>query len=167
LKWDPCAAPAALGTLRGVFTYAYDVQGMACVWLMSGTSNTDDDFARYIATIQRFDTMAAGWSSAVAVMVVDKDNPRPDAVWRKRMADASTHIRSKPVFALVSQSPIIRGVLTAINWLRPPPFETAAFASFEEATQWAQQRTGRSLPILAQLLDRARQDAATGTIRTD
>ncbi len=167
MKRVPCAAPAALGTLRGVFTYAYDIQAMACVWLMSGTTNTDDDFARYVDTIARFDAMAAGWDSAVAVMVVDKDNPRPDAVWRKRMADASTDIKCKPVFALVSQSPIIRGVLTAINWLRPPPFETAAFASLEEATQWAEQRTGRRLPILAQLLDRARQDAAAGTIRTN
>lgn len=150
-----------------MFTYAYDVPAMACVWLMSGTSNTDDDFQRYLDTIARFDGMAAGWSHAFAVMMVDRDNPRPDAMWRKRIAEASTNLKSRPMFALVSPSPIIRGVLTAINWVRPPPFETAAFATLEDARRWGEAAQKRSLAVLPQLLQRARDDAASGTIRRD
>ena len=38
--------------------------------------------------------------------------------------------------AFVSPSPLVRGVMTAINWASPPPFTQRVFATVEEAEAW-------------------------------
>lgn len=46
----------------------------------------------------------------------------PDARWRKRFAELAAEIRSDAVFVLVAPSALARGVLTAVNWIRPFSF---------------------------------------------
>ncbi len=43
-------------------------------------------------------------------------------------------------WGVVIASAAMRGVLTAITWLRPPPFDQKAFSTTEEAIAWAKQR---------------------------
>jgi len=38
--------------------------------------------------------------------------------------------------AIVFDSPIIAGVLTALAWLRPPPHPFKAFSNFDEGERW-------------------------------
>jgi hypothetical protein len=40
--------------------------------------------------------------------------------------------------AIVSPSAVVRGVVTAINWLSPPPFPQRQFAMRSEAEAWIQ-----------------------------
>jgi hypothetical protein len=42
--------------------------------------------------------------------------------------------------AAIVSSQLIRGAMTALQWLRPPPFPTANFATRDEAFAWAEQR---------------------------
>lgn len=42
--------------------------------------------------------------------------------------------------ALVFESPVLRGALTAILWLRPPVTVTKVFGSLDEAITWARER---------------------------
>lgn len=58
---------------------------------------------------------------------------------------------------LVSDSPVIRGVMTVITWLAPKRFEDhAALATWEEAIEWIEARRGPRRLVLNVLLREAR-----------
>lgn len=44
--------------------------------------------------------------------------------------------------AFVTPSPLVRGVMTAINWASPPPFTQRVFATVEEGEAWLQTLEG-------------------------
>jgi hypothetical protein len=133
---------------------ASDIEERAVLWLFTGPTNKDDDFAEYVASIKTFDEICAGKDGA-AVLMADAGNPAPPSPWRKKIADASARLLSKPAFVLVSSSPLIRGVVTAINWLRPPSYPFAAVADFADAEAFIAKTLGRA-PPLARLLADAR-----------
>lgn len=44
----------------------------------------------------------------------------------------------------VVASPIIRGMMTAVYWLAPPPFETMTTSDLDAAVVWAKKRLSRA-----------------------
>ncbi|MCC6875151.1 MAG: hypothetical protein IT378_12660 [Sandaracinaceae bacterium] len=52
--------------------------------------------------------------------------------------------------AHVIASPLTRGLLTAVYWLAPPPFQTAIVATRADAVRWAESRLARTTPTHAQ-----------------
>lgn len=137
-----------------VFFHASDLIEAAAVFLFSG-ENEDADFERYLEVTHLLDTRAAGRQSTL-VQLVERDSPIPNAAWRKRIAKSTMELRSSPTFAVVSESALARGALVAINWLRPPPFPTDAFGTFDEAVAWSERQRGRHLPCLPLLLAEVR-----------
>ena len=125
-----------------MFTEAFDEERGFVVWLLTGTTNSDEDYQRYVDSIVRLDRVAAGKHRPVAMLVVEAGNPAPGPTWRRRIAAASTSLVSQPVFVLVTTSTLVRGVLTAINWLRPPSYPFAARATFEEGLRWVEDQRG-------------------------
>ena len=102
------------------------------VGLFSGSSNDEGDFERYVQSILDADRQTRPETASVAVLIVDRENPPPDARWRKRIADATASIRTEgALFLLCAESPVIRGVMTAINWIRPPKYEVRILATPE------------------------------------
>jgi hypothetical protein len=142
-----------------VLTFAISPERGAIVWYFSGKENSDDDYARYVASFAEADALGAKHAKPVGLLYVEPNNPLPNAAWRKRMAEASTSLRSKPVLAFCSQSPLVRGIVTAVNWLRPPPYEFNTVSTFEEGLAWLEARRGESLPILGVLLGECKRTA--------
>lgn len=144
-----------------MFVYRLDRRRGIVVWLFTGKINSDDDYARYVASFAIADEACiAGPQPGIGILVVDDDSPVPNAAWRKRMAEASASLKSKPIVLLASSSSVIRGVATAINWIRPPPYDFVTASTFEEAVAAAQKRRGEPLTGLHVLLDEARAEAA-------
>jgi hypothetical protein len=146
-----------------MFSFAVDRAHGNCIWLFSGETNSDDDFARYIETFALVDSVALQHELPAGILVVDRENPMPNALWRKRIAEASGSLKSRPLLAFASESPLVRGVLTAINWLRPPPFEFAVTSTFDDAVHWVEQKRQFPckvfFPMMAEV--RAMADAAS------
>jgi hypothetical protein len=139
---------------------AHDLEAGAALWLFAGPRNDDVDFQLYLDTIVALDAKRAGLDEA-GMVVAEPGNPPPSSMWRKRIADATATLRAKKAaFALVSASPIVRGVVTAINWLRPPPYAAGTFAKFGDASAWLEKELARPLPM-ARLLDEARSHASS------
>jgi hypothetical protein len=145
-----------------MFTSTFDLTHGAAVWLFSGSHNTDEDFERYVATVRSLAERLDGRTAPAAIQVVDPDNPPPNAKWRKRIAEETADLGDGALFALVSPSPMVRGVVTAVNWFRAPPYEVRTFSTFEEAVAWIEERLGRRIPAFPQLLAEARVAAASG-----
>jgi len=55
----------------------------------------------------------------------------------------------------------MRGIVTAVNWLRPPPYEFTTVGSFEDGTSWLQKKRGEILPILGVLFRECQREAGT------
>lgn len=101
----------------------------------------------------------------VCILVTSPKTPAPDAYWRKRYAELARASKCDVHFALVTESAIQRGVLTAIRWLLGNAKGVAeAHASFDAACAGARKATGRSLPELSSLLLRAERHLRTGAL---
>jgi hypothetical protein len=101
------------------------------------------------------------------VMIFAPGYPRPSATTRKRVTDVIKRSRvRKYFFAMVTESILIRGILTAIQWVQPAPpgHEYTAHATFEDAARWLEERRGAPLPFLDRLLAEARGEPATAGV---
>lgn len=143
-----------------MFTYAYDEATGSALFLFSGLSNDDDDFVRYLAAMDDLDRRAAGRSDAAIITFVEPGNPPPSAKWRKLIGERSTSLKTRPVAALVSSSPLIRGVVTVLDWIAPKRFEAqVAVASYDEAVSWIESKRGPRKAAFGVLLREAQAEA--------
>lgn len=138
-----------------VFSFGFDRERGAAVLLMSGPHNSDDDFTRYLLATTDMKSTAARHDLAVAVLVVDAGNPPPNARWRRQIAEATSDTPANVLFVLVSTSALIRGAVTAIEWIRPSRYQVRTCGAFDEAVQIA----AGQRPDLATLLPRLMQEA--------
>lgn len=149
----------------GMYASASTESGEVIVGVFGG-AHDESDHARAVASIVAADAGAVECDQAlVCILVTQRDTESPPAVWRKRMADANRNMRAREYrFALVSPNPLLRGVLTAINWLSSVPshHHYNAVATFEEAASWVRAETGQTYPMLEMLYERARQELTHG-----
>jgi hypothetical protein len=144
-----------------MFGFAMDKPQGLYVGVYSGSEVPDGDYERCLASMQELDVAGVGLQQGIlAVLVTDPDCPRVPPAWRKRMAEFNNDVKSRLYcLALVTTSPLIRGVLTAINWLSPPKagHQLVAQATFEQARRWSETVRGVPLPRLNDLLSEARR----------
>lgn len=115
-----------------MFSVSYDKTAALVVSSFSGPTNSDADYAAYCANIEELKEEAPDLLR-IAVLTISSDNPIPNASWRKRIADASADVGANTLFILVSDRPVVRGILTAINWVRPPSYQWSIEKSFDDA----------------------------------
>jgi hypothetical protein len=99
--------------------------------------STDGDIDEYIRTNEQ----AVARHEPHFVIVDARQGESMAAVHRRRVADWVTQnepaLRAYRVgLAFVSESALLRGVLTAIYWVRRPPYPTAWFRTLQEAEDW-------------------------------
>ena len=130
------------------------------VWLFYGRHNSDEDFERYIESFQR-NPGANALLRPAALLYVERDNPMPNAHWRKRIAESSRELGTgaRPLVVFASPSPLVRGIVTAINWLRPPPFDHFMCATIEEGVSWLDEHRRGIKPALLEMMDECRREA--------
>lgn len=139
-----------------MFIEAADIEAGEVVWLFCGTSNTDADYQNYLDSIDRLIKAAPTSVRPAGIQVVAPDSPPPNAEWRKRIADHTRHFpRDDAMYCMVTRSTVIRGVLTAINWMRRPNYAFAVRPTFDEAVAWIDQQRGHPARALPQLHEQA------------
>lgn len=126
-----------------------EVHGVA-LWWWSGRSNEQDDYERWLAWIVHVDRVTAGRAANI-LMVVDRENPTAPAIWRQRVAAATARVRGDVLFLLATESVLVRGALTAINWIRPAPFAFDVCRDFDEGVAILGERRKVSAHVLTTL----------------
>jgi len=76
-----------------------------------------------------------------------RDAPVPTALQRSLIVEMyEAHIklvqRHWKGTAIIGNSRVVVGVLTALNWLMPPPHPAKVFSDFEEGEAWVRARLG-------------------------
>lgn len=130
------------------------------VGLFSGSTNDDGDYQRYVDSILDTDRRTLAGTAKIAILFVDRENPPPDAQWRKRIADASAGVRTHgAIFVLCAESPMVRGVLTAINWIRPTKYEVCIVGTVEATLAIVRDRRPSATARTAQMLEEMRGES--------
>ena len=108
----------------------------------------------------------ARWRLAILILDITHDVPMPTAVQRKRITEIignAANTRLLAGHALVVNSPVGRGALTAINWVVRPKFDEKVFGNPKDAVAWLVERNpaldgaallgdlSRAVPELAKL----------------
>jgi len=98
-----------------------------------------------------------------ALVYVERNNPMPNAHWRKQIAEASSELafRARPRVAFAGPSPLVRGIITAINWLRPPPYDFEVFSTFDAGVSWLDEQRRGIKPALVEMMDACTTEAGT------
>ncbi len=124
-------------------------------------THAPSEYAEMLEHMQRLDADASRTALApICILVVHPGTPAPSAEWRKRYADQAKSSKCPELmFALVTDSTLQRGVLTAIRWLTGETRGTSvAFATFREARMAAERLRKRPLPELDRLHEQAAED---------
>lgn len=101
----------------------------------------DAHFAAMKVLIER------GQRFGLVMSIIELDNPTP--ALRKRVTEHLANMRgpAKDVIvcnAHVVSSTTMRGILTAIYWVSPPPFLTKVFTDLFQAEEWVRSRLATS-----------------------
>lgn len=131
------ASEDSTGTLLGIYSGA----------------PTDAEYERALSGMAELDVRASAHGQPfVYVLVVDSSMQLPPAAWRKRFAAANQNVKSgRFLFAMVTQSAMMRGVYTAVIWLTgiPEGHSYTAVATLADARHWLESLTGRPHPLHA------------------
>ena len=120
---------------------------------------TTAEHERVYAAIAELDRSGQGSNAPIGfVYLVARDNPAPDAYWRRRFAEQRKTFASPRVYlSIVTQSALMRGVLTAMNWIVPQPrhMTSETHSTFEECATWLERVQGTSPAVLRRLREAA------------
>jgi hypothetical protein len=131
-----------------VITLEHDSgKALVVAWLSSG-GEMQDDFGQLIGLLEK----ALGQKNAdqkLAIMVVmESGHALPNAFWRSRAAEVTGRDDFDGYLAIVTQNKLIRGVLTALDWLRDKSYQDKVFPSVEEAKAWLEQERGDTFTLI-------------------
>lgn len=140
-----------------MFTFSFDKNaGLMVGWLTTRPYfNEEEDYAVLIDCIDRFQSSGKPGDPFKIILMVDPEVPMPNATWRKQFAKTRTKTYFPFLFVTVTKSPLLRGVLTMVNWVSPPPTGsgTNSVETFDEAVQWLEDQTKRKLGSAKKLLE--------------
>src|SRR5688572_2883354 len=135
-----------------MYAYATDKVAGAMVGVLSRPFNEDVDFQRLLDSIAKHQGDALTPTAVgLFILAVDPQYPQPNATWRRRFAESRDKVRfAKTYFAVVTPDTALRGVMTAVNWIRPTTqrVEGESFSTFDEAARWMEAKRGHALKPL-------------------
>ncbi len=148
-----------------MFSLSYDAVRHVLVGFAAPGVRTDADYERTLAAVEKLDRDGKLANKPVAfVLVVDADSERPPPMWRRRLAEQRRELTSPRVLmAIVSPFALTRGVMTAMNWVSPPPahVQMVNHATLEEAAAWIERLQGTPRATVQRLFEEARARIST------
>ncbi|MCC7070912.1 MAG: STAS/SEC14 domain-containing protein [Deltaproteobacteria bacterium] len=115
----------------------------------------ENDFGPHIERLSSAAEAVFGGDKRLALLIViDPGHPLPNSVWRRKVAEATSNAHFRPYFAVVTDNPLARGMLTALSWLRPQRFEAQVGPAEDKAVAWLEAKRGERLPELKLILER-------------
>jgi hypothetical protein len=141
-----------------VITLSIDLPSATLVVIdNAGPGTRDIEYERTLDALSLVTQRRSGIMPAI-VIFIDPGRPVPDARWRRRFA----HERAGAGpfrCAMVTSSVTHRGLMTAVDWIRPPGAEQRmlAFPTLTSARAWLELECNRTLEPLLRLYHEARR----------
>lgn len=135
-------------------TYRCEHDARAGVFACRFSSGGDPlgDYDEHLDRLEEITRAPRSGAERLAILVIfDRSYPLPDARTRKRAAQVTSGERFDHHIGIVSQNPLVRGVLTAIGWLRAQRHVHEVFVSPEDAMEWLDDMRGERIAALREL----------------
>jgi hypothetical protein len=128
-----------------MITHAYDPAMHVLLTQVTGSSTSPDN-ERFMQAIDKLDQNGRDQGHAIAmILLLGADAAPPDAHWRRRFAEQRKALAAPAAYlSVVTTSALLRGVMTAMNWISPPPphIKSQHHATFTEAAAWVELTQG-------------------------
>jgi len=120
----------------------------ACRFTLGGDS--DEDYLQHLRMMREVAGRAEAANTRLAIVIYqERGFPAPNSSWRKKVAEMTATPPFRPILcAIISRNPLIRGVITALNWLRKREYSEAVFGDAEPALAWLEAARADALPVL-------------------
>lgn len=131
---------------------AYDLATHVLVGYVGGQATAAENEV-LMAEIDKLDRNGRHRGKTVAMLLVlGPDAQAPNAHWR-RLAEQRKALVAPVYISVVTTSAVLRGVLTAMNWMFTPPshVKTQHHATFEEGAAWIELSQGTPQATLRRL----------------
>ncbi len=138
-----------------MYFHAHDLRSGLLVAIAAGDQSTADHVATMDALAKLDRACKSLRGPLVTLLTIEPSASLPTPKMRQDYAEQQARMLApRHLFLLITASRAVRGVMTAVNWLRPPDpsFRTDAFATFDEAAVFAEKERGEPLPQLHTLL---------------
>lgn len=147
-------------------SYGFDAPSACVAGLLSG-QYSDADIEDLIRVSFLLDKEGERQNKLTAhLLFVEEGYARPNASMRRQLAEALGKFKvKKPLFALITKSMMIRGILTTVRWIAPTVHDSNVFATFEEGALWLEQKRNEKLPALFKLWEDARTKSMIKIVR--
>ena len=124
-------------TLIYMYPVVYDKRRLILLGLHVGDALTKAELENAVAATLRMAADVRERGKPSCVLIVVETNNTLDAYQRQRISEASRTVEHA-YQAMVTKSPIVRAVATALAWLKPSTnhFHQSAHATYEEARDW-------------------------------
>ena len=100
-------------------------------WMLIDTDFTADDWASMIKTLE------ADTNVTQLVIVLDlKINNAPNAIQRSVLSEAGKRLRNLKANAILTNSSVVSGILTAQNWFISKRYQEKSFTAADKAITW-------------------------------
>ncbi len=116
-----------------MFRGSLDASHGLAVWLFTPGPNSDADWRAYCDALTEVTKVLANHHSPFALQVIDPKSEDPNARWRREIAEIGAGAPPLATIALVSKSKMVRAVVKAITWLRPPVYTLKIVATEDDA----------------------------------
>jgi hypothetical protein len=145
-----------------MFVYETDFHRLITFALAVGAPLTERELEGRIANfneLARAVDAAGPDATSTCVMLAETENG-PNASQRKRIGEAQRQL-DRGVQVLVTRSPAIRAIATAIRWFAPanPKLKQQSFATWEEARTWLVANTKHPGAVLDEMHEKVRAKA--------
>jgi hypothetical protein len=143
-----------------MYTSAHCQKSALLVILFTGRDSSDEEYEHMLGAWSQLYREAQG-RPTIGVVVIEPGHAAPNAGWRRRIAAVHRAQKAPRRIALVTDNPLIRAVITAVDWMTPPgPHQhTSAFGTFDDAVRTLEAQEGRPLDRLRALYQEAREAA--------
>ena len=120
-----------------------------------GGADPKDDYAKHLEGMKRSGRFDDGRGTRPSVMIIqDPGYPPPNAHVRQQVAAMTDDPRFHAVTAIVTTNTVIRGVVTAINWIRRRQSDEQLFSDTASALAWLEKQRGASIPALRRAVEK-------------
>ncbi len=122
--------------------------------------DVDEDYRRHLEGMRSAIAAASETPAELTIMIVqDPGYPLPGPNVRKAVAEMTSPVSFKAITAVVTKNALMRGVHTAMNWLRPKHYAEEVWPDASTAIAWLEREKKRPLPHVRAAASRLGLDA--------
>ena len=137
-----------------MYCSVYQPSQTTLLCLSEGTLS-DADWQRIYNDVVRLLQDSKQAQRDMLMVAIAHNTERPNATWRRKLAELRNQNQQIPriLSVIVTPSLLLRGIITAMNWIVPakPTEQTIAADNFEEAHAWLRQKTQDPLDYLIEM----------------